>query len=143
VSSLWKYAGLDVAQDGKGRSKRKEHLIEVEYENAKGEQATKMSITYNPWLKTKLLGVLGASFLRAGDNKYSQIYRDYKHRLENHKNHKEKTPGHRHRMAIRYMVKQFLADLYVEWRTMEGLPVSDPYHEAVLGHVHGGEPKAV
>ena len=29
-SSMWKYAGLDVARDGRGRSRKAEHLVEVE-----------------------------------------------------------------------------------------------------------------
>lgn len=135
-SSLWAYAGLDVAHDGRGRSKKVEHLVEREYVNKDGEVATRVGITFNPFLKTKLLGVLAPGFLKAGENKYSDIYREYKHRLENHDDHGEKTKGHRHNMAMRRMVKIFLVDLYTEWRKLEGLPVSAPYHEAKLGHVH-------
>lgn len=135
-SSLWKYAGLDVASDGRGRSRRKEHLEESDYTSSEGEQKTKMGITFNPFLKTKLVGVLGSSFMRAGDNKYSAIYRDYRNRIDNHPAHAEKSKGHRHNMAIRYMIKIFLTDLYVAWRTIEGLPVSSTYQEAKLGHKH-------
>ena len=39
-------------------------------------------------------------------------------------------------MAIRYMIKRFLADLHVVWRTQEGLSVSVPYSEAKLGMKH-------
>ena len=39
-------------------------------------------------------------------------------------------------MSIRYMVKMFLADLYKEWRKIEGLPVEPSYHEKKHGHVH-------
>ena len=134
-SSLWKYAGLDVA-NGKGRTRHKEHLIKREYTAADGTTQERDSITYNPLLKTKLIGVLGPSFLRAGDNKYSLIYRGYKNRLENHSVHKEKTKGHRHNMAIRYMVKRFLVDLYVWWRAAEGLPVAEEYSESKLRLVH-------
>lgn len=66
VSSLWKYAGLDVAKDGRGRSKRKEHLVEREYVNAAGEKVIRLSVTYNPWLKTKLMGVLAPNLLKVG-----------------------------------------------------------------------------
>lgn len=132
-SSLWSYAGLDVAPDGKGRSRRKEHLVESEYTDKDGEIKTKMGISFNPWLKTKLVGVLGASFLRAGDNKYSQLYNDYKNRLENMPEHQEKSKGHRHNMAIRRMIKIFLIDLHIKWRGLEGLPVETPYSEGKLG----------
>lgn len=139
ASSIWKYAGLDVAPDGRGRSRKAEHLIDFKYTNAKGEEATRKSITFNPFLKTKLMGVLASSFLRCGkDNKYAQIYYNTKNRLENHAVYKDVTKLHRHNMAMRKMVKLFLVDLYVAWRTIEGLPVSTPYAEAKLGLVHGG-----
>lgn len=152
-SSLWKYAGLDVAQDGAGRSRRKEHLIKRPYVDAKGKEQERDSVTFNPFLKTKLMGVLAPSILRAGatNNPYRAIYDGYKHRLESHAvygTHNDKaeksddprkrtSKGRRHNMAMRYMVKQFLIDLHREWRTVEGLPVSVPYHEAKLGMTHG------
>lgn len=134
-SSFWKYAGLDVAQDGQGRSRKKEHLIDAEYTDRNGEQATRKSITFNPFLKTKLTGVLGPSFLRA-KSPYADEYYNYKLRLENSPAHQEKTKGHRHNMAIRYMIKRFLVDLHVTWRRLEGLPVSEEYSAAKLGIVH-------
>jgi hypothetical protein len=82
------------------------------------------------------MGVLASSFLRVGENPYGTIYANYKHRLEHHEKHKEKSKGHRHNMAMRYMIKRFLCDLYVHWRTLEGLPVSLEYHEGKLGHKH-------
>lgn len=136
-SSIWKYAGLDVCYDGKGRSRRQEHLEESEYKAKDGTMKTKKGITFNPFLKTKLVGVLGSSFLRTGqDNKYAMIYYNYKHRLENNDKYKEHTKGHIHNMAMRYMIKMFLVDLYTAWRTVEGLPVSETYQEAKLGHKH-------
>lgn len=135
-SSLWKYAGLDVAPDGKGRSRKKEHLEEKTYIDKNGEIATKKGITFNPFLKTKLLGVLGPSFLKC-KGPYSDIYYNYRNRLENHPNHAEKSKGHRHNMAIRYMIKMFLLNLYKEWRTLEGLTVNPPYETAKLQHEHG------
>lgn len=135
-SSLWKYAGLDVADDGRGRSKRKEHLVDVEYETKDGEQAIRKGITFNPFLKTKLVGVLGSSFLRQGSPGYRDIYDAYKHRLQNHSVHKDKSVGHRHNMAIRYMIKMFLIDLHGIWRELEGYPAAAPYNEAKLGLLH-------
>lgn len=137
-SSFWKYAGLDVAPDGAGRSKRAEHLVDREYTDKDGNTATKKSITFNPFLKTKLTGVLGPSFLRAG-SEWADVYRDYKHRLENHPKHKDKTKLHRHNMSLRYAVKMFLVALHMKWRELEGLPVSEPYSEAKLGMRHGGD----
>jgi hypothetical protein len=137
-SSLHKYAGLDVAPDGQGRSRRKEHLEDSEYKDKDGEVQTKKGITFNPFLKTKLVGVLGSSFLKQSPDKceYRKIYDEYKHRLEHMDAHKEKSKGHRHNMAIRYMIKMFLVDLYNAWRPLEGLPVAPTYSEAKLGKVH-------
>ena len=138
-SSIHKYAGLDVAGDGQGRSRRKEHLEDSEYVDADGVVQTKRGITFNPFLKTKLVGVLGSSFIKQSPDKckYRKVYDDYKHRIENMDAHKEKTKGHRHNMAVRYMIKIFLIDLYNEWRALEGLPVAPTYTEAKLGKVHG------
>ena len=128
-----------------GRSRKAKHLIDREYTTKEGELATRKSITFNPWAKAKMIGVLGPSFLRAGNEKYRKIYDDYKFRLENHprygdaakEQHKDATKGHRHAMAVRYMVKQFIVELYTEWRKLEGLSVAAPYHEAKLGLFHG------
>lgn len=125
-SKLWAYCGLDVASDGRGRSRRKEHLVEREYINKNGEKSVRASITFNPFLKTKMVGVLGPCLLKAG-GEYATIYRDYKHRLETNPAHAEKTNGHRHNMAMRYMVKMFLLNLWLFWRAAEGLPVRDLY----------------
>lgn len=137
VSSIWAYAGLDVAQDGNGRSRKKEHLVERAYTNSEGEAATRVGITFNPFLKTKLIGVLGSSFLRSKNDPYSGIYANYKHRLESHPKWADRSKGHRHNAAIRYMVKCFLIDLYSNWKRIEGLPAERPYHEAKLGMKHG------
>ena len=148
-SSLWAYAGLDVAPNGGGRSRKAEHLVERQYVAKNGEVKTRKSITFNPFLKTKLVGVLASSFLRAGpdNNPYATIYANYKHRLESHPKYCDGQmdangkpvkglKGHRHNMAMRYMIKRFLVDLYKVWRELEGLPVAPEYHEAKLGHVH-------
>lgn len=137
-SSIWQYAGLDVKADGRGASRRAEHLIDRTYIASDGEEKTRKSITFNPFLKTKLVGVLAPSFVKQGDaSPYRKIYDDYKNRLVNHPNWQERTKGHRHAAAMRYMIKMFLVDLYREWRALEGLPVAPTYQEAKLGHVHG------
>lgn len=152
-SSIHKYAGLDVAQDGHGRSRKKEHLVEREYVDRDGKNQMRVGITFNPFLKTKLTGVLATSFLRAGkDNKYPAIYYAYRHRMENHEKwgeHNDKikgetgkaitSKGKRHNMSMRYMIKMFLIDLHVAWRGLEGLPVSEPYSVAKLGRRPHGE----
>lgn len=134
-----------------GRSRRKEHLREVEYIDKNGNPATRVGVTFNPFLKTKLMGVLAASFLKIGPDRspYAKAYYDYKNRMENHvkygvehdkdKERPEASKGHRHNMAMRYSVKLFLIDLYKAWRALEGLTVHPPYAEAKLGITHGEE----
>lgn len=118
-----------------GRSRKAHHLVEREYVSRDGEVKSRKSVTFNPWLKTKL-HVLATCFIKAG-GEYADIYRNYKHRLESDPRHQGKTPGHRHNMSMRYMMKRFLADLYRAWRPLEGLPVEPEYQEAKLGHAHG------
>lgn len=148
-SSLWAYAGLDVAGDGMGRSRKKEHLVDREYQDKDGKTQTRVGITFNPWLKTKLIGVLASSFIKS-KSPWREIYDDYKHRLESHAKwgtHNDKvkdgdvrtSKGRRDAMAKRYMVKMFLIELYKRWRAIEGLVVYPPYHEAKLGLKHGAE----
>ena len=106
--------------------------------DTEGKEKTKKGISFNPFLKSKLVGVLGSSFLRAGklNNPYRKIYDDYKHRLDNMPAHVKKSKGHKHNMAIRYMIKMFIIDLYANWKAIEGLPAFPPYHEAKLGLNH-------
>lgn len=143
ASSLHKYCGLDVVitDDGTGeaRGRKKHHLVDSTYIDSEGHEQTKKGLSYKPFLKTKLLGVLAGSFLKAGasdKNKYEKCYRNYKHRILNDPRHKEKTKAHINNMALRYAVKMFIIDLYAKWRELEGLEVFPPYHEAKLGLKH-------
>lgn len=151
ISSFWKYAGLDVGPDGRGRSKREEHLIDREYTTKDGKQATRKSTTYHPWLKMKIINGLGSSFLRS-NSPWRQAFDDYKNRIMSDPNRRKVTvtewkkmyaagedvsnvwaPGRIKNAAIRYMVKMFLAELWVKWRELEGLEVTEPYAVAKLG----------
>jgi hypothetical protein len=152
-SSFWKYAGLDVVrvrdketgeEREEGRCRREQHLVEIEYQDAKGETKTKRGLSHNPWLKSKLIAVLGTSFLRANNERYATIYADYKARMMNRPDVQAKAAPKAvaHARAMRYMVKIFLQDLHIAWREHEGLPVSVPYAEAKLGLTHGRDPAA-
>ena len=107
---------------------------------------------FNKNIKTVLLGILAGSFIKCG-SAYRKYYDDYKLRLENSDNvivnpdvnkprkddgkkWSEVSKGHRDAAAKRYMIKMFLTDLYVNWRTLEGLPVRKPYAEEYLGKIH-------
>ena len=129
--------------------------MEQTYVDGDGKEQTKQGLSYNPFLKTKLVGVLGSSFLKqpATECKYRRLYDEYKHRLEHHEKYgiakeaerkaEAKKEGkryapvlHRHRMAMRYAVKIFVQDLWLAWRAIENLPITAPYHQAILGHDH-------
>lgn len=122
----------------------------------KGEKAG-----FNPWLKAKMLEVLGGSLLKAKNETYSALYKNYRQRKEqeivtcmlcNGTKVYEKKPcgncegtgrakwgksdAHRHRAGLRYMVKMFLREMWVQWRTLEGLSVRVPYEEEYLGRRH-------
>lgn len=50
--------------------------------------------------------------------------------------HPELTKGHIFARAMRKVCQIFLAHLWHQWRICEGLPVSEPYVGAVLGHTN-------
>lgn len=115
-----------------GRSRRAEHLVDVKYVNKDGKEDVRKGITFNPFLKTKLMGVLANSFIKTGNAEYRKVYDDYKTRLETEARWKDESKGHRHNAAKRFMIKRFLSDLYIKWRTLEGLPVYEGYVENKL-----------
>jgi hypothetical protein len=157
-SQFWAIAGLDVgpgiATDPDhhlARSRRKEHLVEREYKARDGSTKKKMSTTFDPWLQSRMLGVLGGSLLRSS-SPYRKHYDQYRHRIETDPNRRKGTladkkkdrqngiidesiwhPLRIHRASMRYMVKYFIADFWRAWREIEGLPVVPWYHEAKQG----------
>lgn len=147
-SSLWKYAGYDVnIDDNRGRSRRTEHLREYTYLDKDEKEQTRMGITFNPLLKTKLF-IAATSFMKCG-SPYTAVYKDYKNRYENHPKYGIHNDGQkdaegnwitskkrRHMMAMRVMIKRFLVDLYINARTILNLPVSTEYSVGKLGLVH-------
>lgn len=156
ASSFWRYAGLDVVEnvEGKAEGRSRKHRVEQTYIDKDGKERTKMGLGYNPTLKTKLVGVLGSCMLKSGirtDKEtgmkvysgYAKAYGDYKKRLDNRPDTAEYSSLRKHRMANRYMVKQFVRDLWVVWRRLEGLEVTEPYEVAFLGRHHHGYNDAV
>lgn len=142
-SSVWKYAGLDVTAEGRGRSRRKAEMGTTTYTDPKtGEVKEKKTLGYNPFLKTKLMGVLADSMIKA-NSQYRVVYDARKVRTQGYNAvdpERFKTPAHRHMDAKRHMIKVFLADLYAVWREMEGLEVHPWYAEEKLGIVHSRPP---
>ena len=126
ISAFWKYHGLAPSQ-----SKRK-----------RGEK-----LDYNPKAKTHAWKI-GMQLLKA-KGKYSDIYYISKAKYEARSDIKEMHETgdarggmksyklHIHYMALRKMIKQFLADTWVMWRTVEGLPVTKPYIFSVIAKEKG------
>lgn len=147
VSKMWAYAGVSCGKvKGKKWNKDRTKIITTE-KLIPQDRLTKGYLSpYNTWLKSKLIGVLAASFIKCKSS-YSEIY--YNHhspkakrkkgiygRLDLEEGWKDKTDGHRDAAAKRKMIKEFLKDLYVAWRTIEQLPVREPYPKEYLGKEH-------
>ncbi len=194
VSSFWAFLGLDVHKDGRGMSKRNEHMsprwMRLRIED--GYKMDRVNLrSHDVRKKAKVVGVMSDCIIKAGLrwlptteeiyeshdpalrcrrdlpkkgdvparkdvpcvaeilSPYVEIYMQYKHRQRH--SHKpcpatvkeggvvrqlmwcETSDMHRDRAAKRYMMKMFLADFWVAWRKIEGLPVTEPYAVAVLG----------
>ena len=154
VSCFWAYAGLDVTKDPEtglmvGRSRKKSLMKTMRYINADGEEEERKTLGYNPMLKTKLIGVLAQKMiffkkkaqehLKEGQTDYYGEYVRYKERKtkENELKGLGRTKAHINNMAIRYMVKLFLKDLYLFWREREGYELEPDYAEAkIFGRPH-------
>lgn len=173
VSKMWQYAGMNPGLvRGKKRVPKKDYKPEMgkiisETPNIKtgandyivetdtlirGDRATEgFLLPYNKNLKTHLIGVLAAGFIKHKNSYAVEFYYPYKQRLENEesiihnegkarqddgKKWKDVSKGHRDNAAKRYMIKMFLKDFYVAWRTIEGLTVREPYDEEYLGRKH-------
>jgi hypothetical protein len=173
VSKMWQYAGLNPGLvRGKKRVSKKDYkpimgkiisempniktgvndyIIETN-EMIRGDKATEgFVLPYNKALRTHLIGVMGAGFIKAQNSYALEFYYPIKARYEQEdsvvinegkarkddgKTWKEVSKGHRNNAAIRYMIKMFIKDLYVAWREIESLPVRAPYAEEYLGKRH-------
>lgn len=132
-SCFWAYAGLDVV-NGKGRNRSASMQVEREYVNTEGKVTKTKGLSYNPFVKSKMLGVLAPSFLKKPGCHYEQVYRDYRARLEQREDLDGAT-ARKHKMALRYCVKMFLRDMWVVWRKLERYQVKTPEYEVqFLGH---------
>lgn len=114
-----------------GRSAR--HLEKQTYMKD-GEVHEKMGLTYNPKLKSKLIGVQAGNFLKQRGCYYEQIYRKYRQRLEESPRFENYTLGRINNMAKRYMIKCFVRDMWVVWREMAGYKVTAPHELSEYGH---------
>ena len=129
ASSFWKYVGLHTAS----------HTRYTKGEAGGG----------NKTLRT-ILYTMADSQIKSRGN-YREVYDNTKNRLSHSdkmvetrnrqgkmelKAWKDTMPCHRDGAAKRQIMKHFLADLWMVWRTLENLPTSPLYPEAVLGGTH-------
>ena len=136
ISGLWKYAGFDVIE---GHAPKR----------MAGEK-----LTYNSQLRS-MCWRTGSSLLRAKGKFYEYYVAEKEKYVQKFTNAGVKivpaaklpkkngksfegdgfiSEGHIHNMALRKMIKRFLAELWLVWRKAEGLPETMPYAIDQLGH---------
>jgi len=138
ISSLWKFAGF-APVDGKSEKRQK---------------GTKLH--YNAQLRSMCWRLAGSllrargkfyDYYLAEKGKYQQRFRDEDRQIvpvtrlpkkdgKRYETEDMISEGHVHNMALRKMVKLFLALLWLSWREALGLPTRDPYPVEYLGHEH-------
>lgn len=141
-SKFTAYCGIDVVLSevdgevvGRGRGLFPEHMVERVYTKRDGTEGTKQSASFSPFVKSKMLGVLVGSLIINSDH-YSHMYLGYKNRKQNEVPPKWKTKSHLDKMARRWLLQQFLKDLWCVWRKLEQLPFRPTYEAEKLGIVH-------
>lgn len=99
---------------------------------------------FNPHMKT-LMWKVASSFEKQKAEKsfYRRIYQtkkaEYLQRADLKKPIDDKVKGaklHVRLMSMKFTSKRFLADMWLFWRKLEGLPVTKPYAHTVLGHTN-------
>lgn len=84
VSSFWSYAGVGTRAtddpDAPRVAMSRKALVDAVYLDKDGNVQMRKSIGYNDFLHTKLLGVLGDSFVKRSGSTYRKVYDDYKNR---------------------------------------------------------------
>jgi hypothetical protein len=121
ISALHRYSGLS-AIDGKAQKRR-----------------AGWSTDYDPKMKT-LMWKIGKSFLTSRNPEYRKIYDDAHRHYEERGKWSENNPtgnknkAHTMNRSLIKMERIFLANVWLKWRQLEGLPVSDPYIFAIGGH---------
>ena len=141
ISKFWAFWGLAV-RDGKAQRRKK------------GEKSD-----YNP-MHLSTAWKIGKQFVMQGE-RYRAHYDRYKTRITAQRTPPEKCPKygvnrwcktridkgekpsckyHIHNMSQRYATKIFFQDLWLAWRILDDLPVTEPYVIDVLGHEKRNEP---
>lgn len=130
--------GKHVALNSKSKNCKGKTLIDREYDPeadsprcAQPKPAKGQKAMYDQYMK-KTMHVIASQFVRQGDGPYERIYRTERNRLERDRPYW--SDGRQHNYALRKIQKLFLSHLWEVMREGAGLPVSDPYPQAHLGH---------
>lgn len=162
-SKFWSYAGLsvipavrcanchavlkektdknnDVSYAHPPNKKCDKQEVPVVYQSGKAPRPVSgEKLKYNKFLRAKMCGVLGAVLIKL-NSPWRKFYDEYKHRKASCG--WGESDLHRHKAAVRYMIKMLLLDIWTEWRKHEKLPVRPSYHEEKQGG-HGFRVKVV
>lgn len=152
LGNLYAYCGLDVVVSekkdpttgeitlvGEARSRKAHHLVDREYIDAKGKEASRKSITYNEFLHTKLLGVAADCLIKGSGYFKTEVYNNYKFRLLQMPEHVAKGEAHIEMMSRRYMIKIFVMYFFEEYCRVTGRELPPLYHEKKLRLHHSGK----
>lgn len=159
ISKLWRFARYGLSEYWMKNNKVMAPKEGYQYDKDK-KKVHVVTVPKNGWqLKTiadrniekwvspfnKILGSvcwnIASQFLMQQSIGYADYYYDEKDRQRKNNPKKIKisgkwmfTDGHLHNRAKRHTAKLFLQHLWINWRTLEGLPVSKPYVHDILGH---------
>jgi len=119
ISALWSYCGLEV-KDGKARK------------HTKGEKSN-----WNGKLRMVAVGRLVPQFIKLkGKECFGRdLYEQYKD-FYTARDGDILTGLHVENRARRKVAKVFLSCLWVAWRQIKGMPISEPYAMTLTGHTH-------
>lgn len=128
----------------------REHVVPVpepgwHLETRNDRRLSGWNLPYNNRLKSECY-LVTASFIKQQTPLYSEFY--YEKKGYYRAKHPEPLPNpngpqkrrytdqHIHLMAMRKVTKLFLSHFWLKWREFDGLPVTDPYVSAVMGHTN-------
>jgi hypothetical protein len=155
IAKLWRYAGYGLYEhyekdnkimapvrgkksEGKGEDRRIVEVVTDPDEDwtlttARDRGITGYVLPFNKTLKSALY-VVGQGFIQQQTPFYTDIY--YAEKRKQRELHPDKvkvngrvdfTDGHIDNRGRRKMIKEFLKNLWLEWRTAEGLPITEKY----------------
>lgn len=138
ISSLWKFAGFAPVN---GKAEKRQKGVKLHYNAQLRSMCWRLASSL---LRTK--GKFYEYYLKEKDKYQQRFQGEGKHIVPATQLPKEEgkkyepadmiAEGHVHNMALRKMIKLFLALLWLSWREAEGLPTRNPYPVEYLGHKH-------